>query len=57
MDAGRYDDALDVARHFAERGSAPAYFHYLVAQGWARKANWERAWAEWQAYRQAATKK
>jgi hypothetical protein len=54
--AGRLDDALLTARHFSERVNAPAYFHYLEAQCWAEKENWERAWSAWQAFRLAKTK-
>ena len=57
MQASRFDDALNTARHFSERGSSPAYFHYLESQAWAAKQNWERAWAAWLAYREAAAKK
>ena len=54
--AGRLDDALLTARHFSERASAPAYFHYLEAQCWAEKENWERAWTAWQEFHSATTK-
>jgi O-antigen ligase len=54
--SGRIDDALLTARHFSERASSPAYFHYLEAQCWAEKGNWERAWAAWEAFRSAKTK-
>jgi len=47
---GRVDDALLTARHFGERPSSPAYFHFLEAQCWAEKQNWERAWNAWQAF-------
>lgn len=53
---GRIDDALNTARHFSERPSAPAYFRFLEAQCWAAKENWERAWKAWLAYREAAKK-
>ena len=48
--AGRMDDALATARHFTARPGAPAYFHYLKAEAWAAKENWERAWQSWQDY-------
>lgn len=51
---GRIDDALNTARHFSERPQAPRYFHYLEAQSWAAKENWERAWIAWLAYHNAA---
>jgi Flp pilus assembly protein TadD len=56
MQSGRVDDALLTARHFSERPNSPAYFHFLEAQCWARKQNWERAWNAWQAFRAAQTK-
>ena len=57
MQNSRFDDALNTARHFSERPSSPAYFHYLEAQAWAAKQNWERAWNAWQAYRESVSKK
>ena len=53
LQQGRIDDALNVARHFNERRGSPAYFHYLEAECWARKQNWERAWNAWLAYHNA----
>jgi hypothetical protein len=53
---GLIDDALMTARHFSERSNSPAYFHFLEAQCWALKENWERAWSAWQAFRAAARK-
>ena len=50
---GQVDDALLTARHFSERPSSPAYFHFLEAQCWAEKQNWERAWNAWQAFQAA----
>jgi hypothetical protein len=50
---GRVDDALLTACHFSERPSSPAYFHFLEAQCWAEKQNWERAWNAWQAFHAA----
>ena len=50
---GRIDDALLTARHFSERPSSPSYFHFLEAQCWAEKQDWERAWITWQAFRAA----
>ena len=52
---GRIDDALLTARHFSERPNSPAYFHFLEAQCWAEKQNWERAWNAWQAFQAAQT--
>ena len=45
--AGRIDDALNTVRHFSDRRSSPAYFHYLEAQLWAEKQNYDRAWSAW----------
>ena len=56
MQNGRVDDALLTALHFSERPNSPAYFHFLEAQCWATKQNWERAWNAWQAFRAAQTK-
>ena len=54
IDAGKIDDALATLRHFTAQPDAPAYFHYLEAEAWAAKQNWERAWQSWQEYRRAA---
>jgi hypothetical protein len=56
MQRGRTDDALLTARHFSERPNAPAYFHFLEAQSWAAKQNWERAWNAWQKFQSAKTR-
>ncbi|MFZ0916407.1 MAG: O-antigen ligase family protein [Candidatus Udaeobacter sp.] len=53
MQNGRIDDALLTARHFSERPNSPAYFHFLEAQCWAEKQNWERAWNAWHAFQAA----
>jgi hypothetical protein len=53
MQNGRIEDALLTARHFSERPNSPAYFHFLEAQCWAEKQNWERAWNAWQAFHAA----
>jgi hypothetical protein len=53
---GRIDDSLLTARHFSERSNAPAYFHFLEAQSWAEKQNWERAWNAWQRFQSAKTR-
>ncbi len=53
MERGLIDDALNTARHFSERPQSPAYFHFLEAQCWAAKENWERAWSAWRAYHSA----
>jgi len=53
MQDGRLDDALLTARHCSERPNSPAYFHFLEAQCWAEKQNWERAWNAWQTFHAA----
>ncbi len=53
MQNGRADDALLTARHFSELPNSPAYFHFLEAQCWAEKQNWERAWNAWRAFQAA----
>jgi O-antigen ligase len=50
---GQVDDALLTVRHFSERPNSPAYFHFLEAQCWAEKQNWERAWNAWLAFHAA----
>jgi O-antigen ligase len=50
MQNGRVDEALLTAHHFSERPNSAAYFHFLEAQCWAEKQNWERAWNAWQAF-------
>jgi hypothetical protein len=55
MQRGRVDDALVTVRHFTERATAPAYFHFLEAECWAAKKNWELAWNAWQTFRAAQT--
>jgi O-antigen ligase len=54
IDAGKLDDALATLRHFTARPDAPAYFHYLQAEAWAGKQNWERAWRSWQDFQSAS---
>ena len=49
--AGKTDDALATIRHFTALRDAPGYFHYLEAQTWAAKENFERAWQSWETYR------
>ena len=53
-DSGKTEDALATVRHFTARPSAPAYFHYLEAEAWAAKQDWERAWQSWQDYKLAS---
>jgi hypothetical protein len=54
MAAGKTDDALATLRHFTAQPQAPAYFHYLEAQAWAARENWERAWQAWEAFAKAS---
>jgi hypothetical protein len=36
----RIDDALMTVRHFAEMANCPKYFHFLEAEAWVKKGNW-----------------
>jgi len=54
MQNGRVDEALVTVRHFSERPNSPPYFHFLEAQCWAEKQDWERAWNAWQAFQAQA---
>jgi O-Antigen ligase len=53
MREGKTDEALMTARHFTEIGSCPPYFHFLEAEAWAAKENWERAWKAWEKFQTA----
>ena len=53
MQNRQVDDALLTARHFSERPTSPAYFHFLEAQCWAEEQYWERAWNAWQEFQAA----
>jgi O-antigen ligase len=44
MRQGKTDDALMTVRHFTDLANCPPYFHFLEAEAWAAKENWERAW-------------
>ncbi|MDP9100070.1 MAG: O-antigen ligase family protein [Verrucomicrobiota bacterium] len=44
MQQGLIDEALVTVRHFTELPGAPRYFHFLEAEAWAAKQDWERAW-------------
>jgi hypothetical protein len=50
MHAGRIDEALMTVRHFTEQPASPAYFHFLEAEAWAGKEDWERAWKAWEKF-------
>lgn len=47
MRGGKVDDALVTIRHFTDGANCPNYFHFLEADAWAAKGNWERAWRAW----------
>ena len=44
MQQGLVDEALMTVRHFTDLPGAPRYFHFLEAEAWAEKQDWERAW-------------
>jgi hypothetical protein len=44
MQHGLIDEALVTVRHFTGLPGAPRYFHFLEAEAWAAKQDWERAW-------------
>jgi O-Antigen ligase len=44
MEQGLVDEALLTVRHFTDLPGAPRYFHFLEAEAWAAKDDWERAW-------------
>jgi tetratricopeptide (TPR) repeat protein len=44
MESGMVDEALMTVRHFTDLPGCPRYFHFLEAEAWAAKQNWERAW-------------
>jgi O-antigen ligase len=44
MEQGQMDEALVTLRHFTEMPGCPRYFHFLEAEAWAAKGNWDRAW-------------
>jgi tetratricopeptide (TPR) repeat protein len=54
MRAGKIDEALQTVRHFTELVNCPPYFHFLEAEAWAAKENWERAWQAWEKFQQKA---
>jgi tetratricopeptide (TPR) repeat protein len=45
MQHGLVDEALVTVRHFTDLPGAPAYFHFLEAEAWTEKQDWERAWS------------
>jgi len=44
MAHGLVDEALVTVRHFTALPGCPRYFHFLEAEAWAAKEDWERAW-------------
>jgi tetratricopeptide (TPR) repeat protein len=54
MKQGLVDEALVTVRHFTELPKCPPYFHFLEAEAWAAKENWERAWKAREKYQAAA---
>src|SRR5438067_2086953 len=44
MQHGLIDEGLVTVRHFTDLPGAPRYFHFLEAEAWAAKEDWERAW-------------
>ena len=52
----KVNDALVTAQRFAAQSGMPAYFHFLEAESWATKGDWERAWVAWQAFDAAKRK-
>ena len=48
--AGKIDDALLTLRRFTSQADCPAYFHFIEAEAWAAKGNWERAWQAWEKF-------
>jgi hypothetical protein len=50
MQQALIDEALMTVRHFTDLPGAPRYFHYLEAEAWAAKQDWERAWKAWEKF-------
>jgi hypothetical protein len=44
MQQGLVAEALVTVRHFTGLPGAPRYFHFLEAEAWTAKEDWERAW-------------
>ena len=55
MRQGQIDEALVTVRHFTELPGCPRYFHFLEAEAWAAKEDWERAWKARQKFETATT--
>jgi O-antigen ligase len=56
MSEGKIDEALLTVRHFTELARSPRYFHFLEAEAWAAKENWERAWQAWEKFQTTKAK-
>lgn len=56
MQQSLIDEALVTVRHFTDLPGAPRYFHYLEAEAWAAKQDWERAWKAWEKFEAASAK-
>jgi hypothetical protein len=56
MQQGKIDEALVTVGHFTELPGCPRYFHFLEAEAWAAKENWERSWKAWEKYEAARTR-
>jgi hypothetical protein len=50
IEQGLVDEALMTVRHFTDLPGAPRYFHFLEAEAWAAKQDWERAWKAYQKF-------
>jgi thioredoxin-like negative regulator of GroEL len=56
MQQGLVDEALVTVRHFTDLPGAPRYFHFLEAEAWAAKQDWERAWKALEKFQAAPAK-
>jgi tetratricopeptide (TPR) repeat protein len=56
MQQGLVDEALVTVRHFTDLAGAPRYFHFLEAEAWAAKEDWERAWKALEKFNPTAAK-
>jgi O-antigen ligase/tetratricopeptide (TPR) repeat protein len=56
MEQGQMDEALMTLRHFTDMPGCPRYFHFLEAEAWAAKGNWNRAWTAREKFERTETK-
>ncbi|MEY2577301.1 MAG: hypothetical protein QOI49_125, partial [Verrucomicrobiota bacterium] len=56
MQQGLVEEALVTVRHFTDLPGAPRYFHFLEAEAWAAKREWERAWKALEKFQAAPAK-